>query len=89
MIVGTIFGAGTICMFALIAGVSFGGIRLVVKRLFPGKVFDRNNHLQVLQLGLGSKPINSDDFYGYSAPPAATGFVDKHLPDRVALRIFR
>ena len=89
MIVGTIVGAGTICMFALIAGVSFGGLRLIVKRLFPGKVFDRQNHLEVLQLGLGSKPINSDDFYGYSPPTAPTGPIDKSLPDRVALRIFR
>ncbi|HXQ25435.1 MAG TPA: DUF6599 family protein [Candidatus Acidoferrales bacterium] len=89
MIVGTIVGAGTICMFALVAGVSFGGLRLVVKRLWPGKIFDRNNHLQVLQLGLGSKPINSDDFYGYSAPTAGVKPVDKNLPDRVALRIFR
>jgi len=89
MIVGTIIGAGTICMFALVAGVSFGGLRLIVKRLWPGKIFDRNNHLQVLQLGLGSKPINSDDFYGYSAPTTGAKPVDKNLPDRVALRIFR
>jgi hypothetical protein len=89
MIVGSIIGAGTICMFALIAGISFGGLRLVVKRVMPGKVFDTKNHLQVLQLGLGSKPINSDDFYGYSAPTAPDSAVDKNLPDRVAMRIFR
>jgi hypothetical protein len=89
MIVGSIIGAGTICMFALIAGISFGGLRLVVKRLMPGKVFDTKRHLQVLQLGLGSKPINSDDFYGYSAPTAPGPPVDKNLPDRVAMRIFR
>jgi len=64
MIVGTIVGAGTICMFALIAGVAFGGIRIVTKRLFPDRVFDRSSHLQVLQLGLASKPINAEDFYG-------------------------
>lgn len=89
MIVGSIIGAGTICMFALIAGISFGGLRLVVKRVMPGKIFDTKNHLQVLQLGLGSKPINSDDFYGYSAPTPPGTAVDKNLPDRVAMRIFR
>jgi hypothetical protein len=89
MIVGSIVGAGTICMFALIAGISFGGLRLVVKRVMPGKIFDTKGHLQVLQLGLGSKPINSDDFYGYSAPVAPGAPVDKNLPDRVAMRIFR
>lgn len=89
MIVGSIIGAGTICLFALIAGVSFGGVRLAAKRFLPGKIFDRKSHLEVLQLGLGSKPINSDDFYGYSAPSARGATVDKDLPDRVALRIFR
>ncbi len=89
MIVGSIIGAGTICLFALIAGISFGGLRLIVKRVAPGKIFDTKRHLQVLQLGLGSKPINSDDFYGYSAPTAPGTPVDKNLPDRVAMRIFR
>jgi hypothetical protein len=89
MIAGTIVAAGIICLFAIIAGVSFGALRLVVKRFFPGKVFDRKNHLEVLQLGLGSKPINSDDFYGYSVPAGKATVVDKDLPDRVALRIFR
>jgi hypothetical protein len=64
MIVGTIIGTGIICLFALISGLAFGGVRLIVKRLLPDKVFDRSNHLQVLQLGLSSKPIKSEDFYG-------------------------
>jgi hypothetical protein len=69
MIVSTIMGTGVICMFAIISGIAFGGVRLVVKRFFPDKVFDRSSHLQVLQLGLGSKPINSEDFYGLDRPP--------------------
>jgi len=69
MIVGTIVGTGVICMFALISGIAFGGLRLVVKWFFPDKVFDRSSHLQVLQLGLGSKPINSEDFYGLDRTP--------------------
>jgi hypothetical protein len=64
MIVGAIFGTGVICAFALVSGVAFGGVRLVVKRFLPDRVFDRSNHLQVLQLGLSSKPINAEDFYG-------------------------
>jgi hypothetical protein len=69
MIASTIIGAGVICMFAIVSGIAFGGVRLVVKRYFPDKVFDRSSHLQVLQLGLGSKPINSEDFYGLERPP--------------------
>jgi hypothetical protein len=64
MIVGSIVGAGVLCMFAVVAGIAFGGFRLIIKRYFPDKVFDRSSSMQVLQLGLGSKPINSDDFYG-------------------------
>ena len=89
MIEGSIVGSIIICLFALVAGFSFGGVRLVVKRFAPGKVFDRSQNLEVLQLGLGSKPINSDDFYGYSASTGPATAVDKNLPDRVALRIFR
>jgi len=89
MVVGTIEGTGIICLFALIAGLAFGGLRLVVKRSMPGKIFDRTDHLQVLQLGLGSKPINAEDFYGTPGGPAPQVTVDKNLPDRIALRIFR
>jgi len=64
IIVGTIIGTAIICAFALISGIAFGGVRLVVKRFFPDKVFDRSSQMQVLQLGLTSKPINAEDFYG-------------------------
>ncbi|MGB9402131.1 MAG: DUF6599 family protein [Candidatus Acidiferrales bacterium] len=64
VIAGIITGTGVLCMFALIAGLAFGGFRLAIKRMLPGRVFDRQDQLNVLQLGLGSKPINSDDFYG-------------------------
>jgi hypothetical protein len=64
MIVGAITGTGVICLFAIIAGLAFGGVRLVVKRA-TNRVFDRPDQVQVLQLGLSSKPINAEDFYGY------------------------
>ena len=63
IVVGTIVGTGIICLFALISGLAFGGVRLVVKRALPDKVFDRSQHLEILQLGLSSKPIKSEDFY--------------------------
>jgi hypothetical protein len=31
-------------------GIAFGGFRVIVKRLFPGKVFDRPENIEVLQL---------------------------------------
>ena len=36
MIVGAIMGTGVICLFAIIAGLAFGGVRLVVKRATKG-----------------------------------------------------
>jgi hypothetical protein len=64
VIASIIVGTGILCMFTLVAGLAFGGVRLVVKRVLPGRVFDRGTAMNVLQLGLASKPINSDDFYG-------------------------
>ncbi len=89
MVVGAIVGSGFICGFALVAGLAFGGFRLFIKRVLPGKVFDRSAQLQVLQLGLASKPINSEDFYGSVGGTDGGTAVDKNLPDRIALRIFR
>jgi hypothetical protein len=48
---------------AVVLGVAFGGVRLLTKAFFPGKVFDRPEQMDVLQLGLSSKRIDSRDFY--------------------------
>ena len=69
MIADAIIGTMVICGFALIAGFAFGGFRLLIKRLLPDKVFDRSSSMQVLQLGLYSKPIKAEDFYGLGGPP--------------------
>jgi len=63
MIVGTLIGTGIFLLLALAAGMGFGGARLLVKRLLPGKVFDRPDRLELIQLGLSSKPIEAKDFY--------------------------
>jgi hypothetical protein len=64
VIYGAIIGTGIVCAFAVISGIAFGGVRLAIKRMFPDKVFDRSSRMQVLQMGLTSKPINAEDFYG-------------------------
>ncbi|SRR5579875_1076479 len=89
IVVGTIIGTGVICAFSVIAGLAFGGFRLAVKRILPGKVFDRAKHLEVIQLGLSSKPINPDDFYDRSGPRIKLGHLEKNLPEKMALRLFR
>jgi Family of unknown function (DUF6599) len=62
-VVGIFIGTGIIMLFALVAGIAFGGFRLIMKRLLPGKVFDRRRSVEILQLGLTSKPIDARDFY--------------------------
>ncbi len=44
-------------------GVAFGGVRVIIKRMFPGKVFDRPENIEVLQLGLSGKKIDPTDMY--------------------------
>ena len=44
-------------------GIAFGGFRLIIKRMFPGKVFDRPQDIEVLQLGLSGKKIDPTDMY--------------------------
>ena len=56
-------GTGIFMIAAVVLGVAFGGVRVVTKRFFPGKVFDRPNQMEVLQLGLSGKRIDPSDFY--------------------------
>lgn len=63
IVINTIIGTGVFIVAAFVFGIAFGGVRLLTKRLFPGKVFDRASRMQILQLALNSKAINSDDFY--------------------------
>jgi len=48
---------------ATAVGVAFGGVRVIIKRMFPGKVFDRPENIEVLQLGLTGKKIDPTDMY--------------------------
>jgi hypothetical protein len=48
---------------AVVLGAAFGGVRVLAKTFFPGKFFDRPEQMDVLQLGLSGKRIDSRDFY--------------------------
>jgi hypothetical protein len=63
IVVGAIVDTGAIMLLAVAAGLGFGGFRLVAKLVAPGKIFDRNTDVEILQLGLNSKPIEVKDFY--------------------------
>jgi len=62
-LVKIILGTGLFMVVAVVLGVAFGGVRVLAKIFFPGKVFDRPEQMDVLQLGLSGKRINSRDFY--------------------------
>lgn len=50
-------------VFATIAGIAFGGFRVLIKHWLPGKIFDRPQDIEVLQLGIGGKKIDPTDMY--------------------------
>ncbi len=43
---------GIIFLFALVFGLMFGGFRLLMKRLFPQRVFDRPDEVEIIRLNL-------------------------------------
>jgi len=47
-----ITSTGVLLLFALISGIAFGLVRLVVKRLLPDKVFDRPEDTEIIRLDL-------------------------------------
>jgi len=64
LVVKDIFvGTLAFCGIAIVLGIAFGGVRVLTKRFFPGKVFDRPEDMEVLQLGLSGKRIDPRDFY--------------------------
>jgi hypothetical protein len=42
--------------FALVAGVAFGGVRILAKRLFPDRVFEQAQNREFISLHLSEKP---------------------------------
>ena len=47
----------------MVMAVAFGGFRIFIKRMLPGKVFDRPEQMEVLQLGLSGNKIDTRDLY--------------------------
>ena len=62
LLVNIIILCGILMGLALIAGVAFGGLRIAIGRLLPGRVFDRPENVDFISLhlgegeGQGSKP---------------------------------
>jgi Family of unknown function (DUF6599) len=52
LILGVFALTGVILLISLIFGIFFGGIRILMKRLFPNRVFDRPEDVEIIQLHL-------------------------------------
>src|SRR5215471_4432533 len=52
LIIGIFVLVGIIALMALIFGLFFGGIRILAKKLFPDKVFDRPEDVEIIRLNL-------------------------------------
>jgi hypothetical protein len=68
IVVGAIVDTGAIMLLALAASLGFGGFRILAKFIAPGKIFDRNADVEILQLGINSKPVDVKDFYILNTP---------------------
>jgi len=50
LIVGIFMLIGAILVIALIFGFAFGGVRVLAKKIFPNRVFDRPEDVEIIQL---------------------------------------
>lgn len=59
LLVNIIILCGIILGFALVAGLAFGGLRLLAQRLWPNRVFDRPERIDFISLHLTENPRQS------------------------------
>ncbi len=52
LLVNIIYLIGILFLFALVLGIFFGGVRVIAKRLFPDKIFDRPDEMEIIRLNL-------------------------------------
>lgn len=52
---------GVLMAFALVIGIAFGGLRVLVQRIIPEKVFHREEQVDFISLQLGEKPSPAGD----------------------------
>jgi hypothetical protein len=52
LIVNVLYLCGIIGGLAIVAGLAFGGVRILAKRLWPDRVFDRPEDVELISLHL-------------------------------------
>lgn len=61
MMLGIIMLAGALIVIAVVASIAFGGFRVLMQRLFPNKVFDRPEQIELIALHLSEPAEKTDD----------------------------
>jgi hypothetical protein len=61
LIVGVILLAAIIGGMSIVAGLAFGGFRLAMKRVFPNRVFDRPEQMEIIALHLSDRTQEAPD----------------------------
>jgi hypothetical protein len=56
LLAGVVLLTAIILGLALVAGIAFGGVRILAKRLFPDRVFDRSRDVEIIELKLRYRP---------------------------------
>jgi hypothetical protein len=51
---------GVALLFTVVAGVSFGGLRVFIKARYPDRIFDRADQMEIIQLKLGQGVISKE-----------------------------
>ena len=65
LLIHVILLAALICGLSVLLGVGFGGFRILVKRLYPGRFFDRPEQVEIIVLQL-SQPVEKPADSGVS-----------------------
>lgn len=52
LVIGVFTLIGVLLLFTLVVGIAFGGLRILAKRFFPDRVFDRSQDVEIIQLNL-------------------------------------
>jgi len=79
LILNIVVLCGILAGLAVVAGVAFGGVRILVKRFYPDKVFDRPEQMEFISLHLtetavkGGGPAASEGTRGLPGNPSQAG----------------
>ncbi|GAC1429538.1 MAG: hypothetical protein NVSMB58_04930 [Terriglobales bacterium] len=61
LLVNIIILSGIICGLAVVAGIAFGGFRILIKRYWPDRVFDRSNEVGFISLHLSASNADREE----------------------------